>query len=162
MILGNEKIAKLTAEKKLIENFTPECLEPSGYDLRLGKAYRIKSDSFIGVSERKTPQVEEIKEEKILLKPGDYILVETLEKVNMPSDLMARILQRSSVFRCGCTLATAVVDPGYCGTLTMGLKNQSDQEFTIEKNAKIAQIVFEEVSGSSKKYDGKYQGGKVV
>ncbi|MDD5112240.1 MAG: dCTP deaminase [Candidatus Altiarchaeota archaeon] len=162
MILGNGSIGRLVAEHAMIEGYSDSCLESAGYDLRVGRAYHIMSDSFVGESERKTPEVKEINSQKITLKPNEYMLIETHEKVNMPSDIMARILPRSTIFRCGCTLVTAVVDPGYHGTLTMGLKNLSDREFTIEKMARIAQIVFEEVKDASKKYEGKYQGGKVV
>lgn len=162
MILGDARILKLVGEKNLVEGFNQECLGGAGYDLRLSKAYRLISDSLIGVKERRTPEVVEVRDNPLALKPDEYVLVETLEKVNMPENLMARILPRSSVFRCGCMLATAVVDPGYRGALTMGLKNVSDQKFTIERNARIAQIVFEEVVGSSRRYEGKYQGGKVV
>ncbi|MBM3309590.1 MAG: dCTP deaminase [Candidatus Altiarchaeales archaeon] len=162
MILGDCRILRLVEEKKLLENYSSDCLESAGYDLRLGRAYKLASDSFIGVKDRRTPKVVELEGDSFTLKPGDYILVESLEKVNMPVNVMARILPRSSIFRCGCMLATAVVDPGFNGTLTMGLKNASDQEFKLERNAKIAQIVFEEVEGNSKSYNGRYQGGKVV
>ena len=162
MILGDSRILERVEKQKLIENFSKECLESTGYDLRVNRAYMLGSDSFIGVKERKTPEVVEIESNTFELNPGDYILVETLEKVNMPSDVMARILPRSSLFRCGCILATAVVDPGYTGTLTIGLKNASDKVFKLERNARVAQIVFEEVIDSVKNYNGKYQGGKVV
>ena len=162
MIVGDARILTLVEEVKLLENFSIDCLEGAGYDLRVGRAYTVESDSFVGVKERRTPEVREVIADRFTLKPQEYLLVETVERVNMPHNLMARILQRSSIFRCGCMLATAVVDPGYCGTLTMGLKNASSREFTIEKNARIAQIVFEEVKDSRKAYAGRYQGGKVV
>jgi len=76
--------------------------------------------------------------------------------------LMARVLPRSSLFRCGASLRNAVVDPGYNGTLTFGLKNESEFNFVVEKGARICQIVFEAVHGETKPYQGKYQGGKVV
>jgi deoxycytidine triphosphate deaminase len=161
MVLGRSRILELVRDG-LIENFAEESLGGAGYDLRLGKAYRLESDSFLGVSQRKTPNVSEIPSARVTLKPGDYVLVETVEKVNMPSKIAARVLNRSTVFRCGCTLVNALVDPGYKGTLTFGLKNLSDKEFIVEKGARIAQIVFEEVSGETVEYDGKYQGGKVV
>ena len=162
MILGRAELLKRAVDEGLLEPFDVGCLEGAGYDLRLSKAYRLKSGGFIGVKDRRTPEVEEIKFETLTLKPGEYILIETLEKVAMPKDLIARILPRSSVFRCGCSLMNAVVDPGFNGTLTLGLKNESAHEFQIEKNARIAQIVFEEVSGETKMYSGRYQGGKVV
>jgi len=161
MVLGSSRILGLVG-KGLIEDFSPDCLGGAGYDLRLGRLYRLKSDGFLGVSDRRTPKVEEINSKSHTLKPGEYVLAETLERVNMPADLMARVLNRSTLFRCGCGLYNAVVDPGFTGTLTFGLKNLSDREFTVEKGARIAQIVFEEVEGETIKYDGKYQGGKVV
>ncbi|MFH1056079.1 MAG: dCTP deaminase [Candidatus Altiarchaeota archaeon] len=161
MVLGRSIILEL-AHGGLIEHFQLECLGGAGYDLRLGRIFKLKSDSALGVSSRKTPEVEEVKVESITLPPGEYVLVETLEKVNMPADLTARVLNRSTVFRCGCTIVNALVDPGYKGTLTFGLKNLSDRNFTIERGARIAQIVFERVEGEVIGYDGKYQGGKIV
>jgi len=63
----------------------------------------------------------------LTLKPGEYVLMETVEKVNMPSDLAARVLNKSSLFRCGASTFNALVDPGFRGTLTFGLRNISDQ-----------------------------------
>jgi len=162
MILGRSRILELVEEKNLIENFDIDCLEGAGYDLRIGRVYKIKSESFLGKSERKTPLIgEEIADEHVL-EPRGYRLIETIERVNMPADLTARVLPRSSVFRCGCAVITAVVDPGFGGTLTMGLRNLSSFNFKFEKEARIAQIVFESVDGETKVYEGKYQGGKVV
>ena len=97
-----------------------------------------------------------------MLAPGEYVLIETIEKVNMPENLIARVLNRSSLFRCGCSLFTAVVDPGYCGILTIGFKNLSEFPFEIEIGARVGQVVFETVKGETKLYCGRYQGGKVV
>ena len=162
MILSKEKISLLVKEKKLIEGFLETSLCGAGYDMRVGKFYRTCGSAALSAEGRSLPNAEEIKSDYVTLKPGDYILVETVEKVNMPKDLMAIILPRSSVFRAGCSLITAVVDPGYYGTLTMGFKNLSDCEFSLGKGARIGQIVFEEVSGEASAYDGRYQGGKVV
>jgi deoxycytidine triphosphate deaminase len=161
MILGRARILELVGEG-LIENFSADCLGGAGYDLRADRLYALESDSFLGVTSRQTPEVEEIEFGKYTVPPGEYILVETLEKVNMPSDVMARVLNRSTLFRCGCSLFNAVVDPGFKGTLTFGLKNLALRDFTLQRHARIAQIVFERVEGETVAYDGKYQGGKVV
>jgi dCTP deaminase len=161
MILGREKLLARIKEG-IIEGYDPSCLGGAGYDLRIGRLYFLKSGGFLGVEARKTPDIEEFPGEEYCLLSGEYALAETIEKVNMPDDLVARILNRSTVFRCGCTLATALVDPGFHGTLTLGIKNLSSQEFRLERGARIAQIVFEEIVGETLQYSGKYQGGKVV
>lgn len=162
MILGRERIFERVREDRLIEEFRGDCLEGAGYDLRVGRIYRLKSGGYIGVSSRDNPAVEEVRFDEYPLEPGEYILFETVERVNMPDDLMARILPRSSVFRAGCSLMNAVVDPGYEGTLTLGLRNLSRHVFRFERGARMAQIVFEEVAGKTKPYEGRYQGGRVV
>jgi len=162
MILGHEKIVEYVRKYNLIENFDKNCLSCSGYDLRIGKIYRISGSCFLRKADRKLPEIEEIPEERYSLARGEYLLLESLEKVNMPKNLAARILPRSTVFRCGASLITALVDPGYQGTLTMGLVNLGSEKFEIEKGSRIAQIIFEEILGEAKPYSGRYQGGKVI
>jgi len=164
-VLGYEEIKELIKTKKLLENVDEKNIQPSGVDVRVKCIYRLKNGGFLGVKNRKTPDVEVVakyKEEKFTLEPNEFVLVETMEKVNMPNDLLALVLPRSSLFRCGVSLHTAVVDPGFIGTLTFGMKNLSEHPFEIEIGSRIGQIVFEEVKGNTKLYEGKYQGGKVT
>ena len=162
MILSAERIRNQVTEEKLIEDYSEKSLNGAGYDLRVGRFYNIHGETLLGVEKRVLPLADEIKADQVTIKPGEYLLIETLEKVHMPKNLMARILPRSTLFRAGCSLITAVVDPGYYGTLTMGLTNLSGTDFRLEKGARVGQIVFEEVSGEALSYNGRYQGGKVV
>jgi deoxycytidine triphosphate deaminase len=162
MILGKKAIEKLIKEEKLLEDYDAKNIEGAGYDLRVSKFYATEGGTCLKKDYRRLPEIKEIPESLILLKPNEYILIETMEKVNMPANVAARVLNRSSLFRSGCSTFNAFVDPGFRGTLTFGLKNISDHEFSLEKGAKVAQIVFEEVKGGTELYNGKYQGGKVV
>jgi len=162
MILGRSEILEKVAEGKIIEEFEEACLESAGYDLRAGAFFRIEGNTKIGKDERTLPSIDEVDLDTILLEPDDYILVRTIEKVNMPHDVAARVLNRSSIFRSGCSVLTAFVDPGFQGQLTFGLRNLSKHSFTVEKGARLAQIVFEEVRGDTVPYTGRYQGGNVV
>jgi dUTP pyrophosphatase len=165
VVLGCEKILELIKNGSLIENADEKNVQPSGVDLRVQRIFRLKNGGFLGTDDRNTPDVESVSDRpggKIRLEPNEFVLVETMEKVNMPKDITAIILPRSSLFRCGVSLHTAVVDPGFKGTLTFGMKNLSEFPFEIEIGSKIGQIVFEEVKGNVKLYDGKYQGGKVT
>lgn len=164
-VIGYEQILKLIKQGSLIENVDEKNVQPSGVDLRVKCIYRLKNGGFLGINDRNTPDVEIVSDrsgEKVKLESNEFVLVETMEKVNMPKDVMATILPRSSLFRCGASLFTAVVDPGFQGTLTFGMKNLSEQSFEIEIGSRIGQIVFKEVKDNVKMYDGKYQGGKVT
>lgn len=166
VVIGHEKILELIKKTPpLMESLEEKNIQPSGVDIRAKCIYRLKNGGFIGIKERRTPNVENVCNEigkKFTLEPNEFVLVETVEKVNMPKDLMATILPRSSLFRCGVTLYTAVVDPGFQGTLTFGMKNLSKFPFEIEIGSRIGQIVFREVKDNVKLYNGKYQGGKVT
>ncbi|KKR25057.1 MAG: Deoxycytidine deaminase, partial [Candidatus Daviesbacteria bacterium GW2011_GWB1_39_5] len=95
------------------------------------------------------------------IKPGDYYLASTLEIINTPKDLMPLVFPRTSLFRAGLLLLNSKTDPGYRGTLTMGLKNLSDHEVTLQMGARICNIVFFKIEGMSVDYRGQHQGGRV-
>jgi deoxycytidine triphosphate deaminase len=161
MMLGAGELNKLIGGG-LIENHEPSSVGGAGYDLRVDRIYSIGSGSMLSEDERRTPKVSEMDFTQYRLGPGEYILCETLERINMPEDLAARVLNRSTLFRCGVSLFHALIDPGFHGTLTFGMKNLSAHEFLLGRHSRIAQIVFERVSGDTIGYDGRYQGGKIV
>lgn len=172
MFLGTSEIMKKIEEENLIENYSKVCIQSSGYDLRLEKLFEIVSLSFLGIDEKEMPKIKEILPKKqiigsglkefFILDPGEYCLAVTIEKINMPHDLVAFISNRSSLFRCGASIRSAVVDPGYKGKLTIGIKNETRHAIRIEKHARFAQLCFAKVSGSVSPYKGSYQGGKIV
>lgn len=187
MYLGSSEIKRRILEEKLLENCSIENVQGSGYDLKIEKLFLVGTHNerkklhasesilprskerssldgpaFLGKEERRLPDLQEAAEPTFKLAPDKYYLCLTRESVNMPKDLIAFILPRSTLFRCGVSLRTAVVDPGYRGALTIGIKNEGTLEFGLEQGARIAQIVFSEVRGVATEYNGKYQGGKVV
>ncbi|HET9947025.1 MAG TPA: hypothetical protein VFQ63_03095 [Patescibacteria group bacterium] len=171
MILGPQKLLELVKEIKLVEDLSERELtnpEGAGFDLRLGEVYKISGDAFLGETERKTADIELVQEytegekKTIVLKPGDYFLVSTIEKVNMPIFLTANFKPRTTTFRSGLFLRTGNVAPGYSGKLTFGLKNEGPIEVTIEMGARFVHMQVEEVLGEGNQYRGQWQGGRVA
>lgn len=171
MILGPKQLLKLVKQKKLVENLSERELtnpEGAGFDLRLGEVYKISGKAFLGVTERHTADIklvkkfDEKKSSKIIIKPGDFLLVKTIEDVNMPDNLTASITPRSTTYRSGLILRTGNVPPGYCGGLTFGLINEGPVNVTIEMGARFVHIQFSEVSGGGNMYRGQWQGGRVT
>jgi deoxycytidine triphosphate deaminase len=162
MYLGSSEIKRRVIQEKLLDNCSLENVQGAGVDLRIEKLYEVSGPAHLGTRDRKLPNLIEENGIHFKLEPDKYYLCLTTESVNMPEDLIAFILQRSTLFRCGVSLRTAVVDPGYRGALTIGIKNEGHMEFKLKRGARIAQIVFSEVKGNAEKYNGKYQGGKVV
>lgn len=171
MILGPKLLLKLVKEQKLVENLSERELtnpEGAGFDLRLGEVYKIKGTAFLGETHRKTADIELVKKYKegkkdsIKIKPGDFFLVKTIEKINLPINLSAVILSRTTTFRSGLFIRTGPVQPGYQGELTFGLKNEGPITVEIEMGARFVHVLFQEVKGSGSQYRGQWQGGRVT
>ncbi len=178
-VLGIDEILRRVKKEKLIENLGKRELENPegvGVDLRLGAVYKIISggafiqgDSGQVLGNRKGVKTKEIasfkkgkrKQEWVVVKPGEYYLVSCIEVLNTPKDLMPVVYPRSSLFRAGLLLLNSKTDPGYKGTLTMGLKNLSEFDVKLQMGARICNIVFFKIEGETVSYRGQHQDGRI-
>ena len=96
-----------------------------------------------------------------VLQPGEFVLGSTIEQVNIPTDIVARVEGRSSIGRLGVMVhvTAGYIDPGFNGNITLELFNCSDKPFQLNYGDRLCQIVFETLSSPCKHpYNGKYQG----
>ena len=175
-VIGLNMVMQRIEEGFLLENLGERDLtnpEGVGIDLRLGSVHKIiKGGAFIeaGLGKRKGVETKEIakfidgakKQKFISIEPGQYYLVQTLESVNTPLDLMPIVYPRSSLFRAGLLLLNSKTDPGYCGPLTMGLVNLSPFPVKLQMGARICNIVFHKIEGQTVSYRGQHQGGRIT
>lgn len=182
MTLSALKVLELNQKYKLIENLSDRELnnpEGVGIDIRVGEVYEIEGDGFLGVTERKMPNIKIIAstakgDKEVVMNPGDYLLVKTIEKFNIPSEkveiekgvhkyLTPIINPRSTLQRCGIGLFKTKTDPGYSGELTFGIANLGKQKFTFELGSRMFNVLIQEVTGDiSRAYSGQNQGGRVT
>ena len=170
MILGIKKLHELVESNNLVENLCDREKnnpEGAGFDLRLSEVYALEGSGFLGVENRDTPKTnlvgknEEGKSEEdnvFVFKPGEYHLIKTMEKVNLPTNLSGIILPRTTLFRSGLVLANGIVQPGYSGELTFGLINMGKSNIKISFGARVVHITFHEVLGEGNQYRGQWQG----
>lgn len=170
MIISPQELLKLVKKNNLVENLSERELtnpEGTGFDLRLGEVFKISGKAFLGETHRQTPDIKSVKvyDEKkpssLKIKPGDYFLVKTIEKINLPLNLSAVIIPRTTTFRSGLFIRTGPIQPGYSGELTFGLKNEGPVTVEIEMGARFVHLVFHEIKGRGSKYRGQWQGGRV-
>jgi len=171
MILGVKKLLKLVKTKKLVENLSGRELknpEGAGFDLRIGELYELKGKGFLGIEERKTPEIkliakfEKTKPRKVILQPQTYYLIKTVEKLNLPENLLALFTPRSTLYRSGVYIFGGQTAPGYQGELTTGIFNFRNEKFELEMGARVMHIMFFEVKGKSSLYRGQWQGGRIT
>ncbi|OQD89854.1 hypothetical protein PENANT_c002G00913 [Penicillium antarcticum] len=92
----------------------------------------------------------------ISLHPGAY-LVDFNETVQVPRDCMGSIFPRSLLWRSGVGITAGIVDAGYEGALGALIEVKNPHGVVLYQNAKLAQIVFEELSEAVEGYNGIYQ-----
>lgn len=101
------------------------------------------------------------KPKSVILELGAY-LVEFNEKIDTPLSLMGQIFVRSSLFRSGALLSAGVMDSGYKGAIGAMLQVVNPHGLLLFRDARLAQMVFHEMSGPVEGYSGTYQGSRSV
>jgi len=171
MFLGVDELLKKVQNDKLVEGLCERELnnpEGAGFDLRVGEFFKIQGEGFLGETERKTCKTisaavyKEGEKRVVKLKPGDFYLVKTIEKGNLPQDLVGILKPRSTLHRMGLFLMTTQIAPGYQGELTLALKNVGDATVEIELGSRIVHFMCSKVDGKTHLYRGQWQGGRVT
>ena len=97
----------------------------------------------------------------VKLDPGAY-LVEFNESVDVPLSLMGQIFVRSSLFRSGALVSAGVMDSGYRGAVGALLQVVNPHGLVLYQDARLAQMVFHDMSEPVEGYRGVYQGSGLV
>jgi dCTP deaminase len=155
VVLSDRDIrSEIAAGRIVIDPFIPEAVQPSSVDLHLDRRFRVFRNSrypFIDVRVEQpdmTELVEITGDDPFILHPGEFVLGSTLERVQLPDDLVARLEGKSSLGRLGLLIHSTAgyVDPGWEGNLTLELSNVANLPITLYDGMKIGQISFQRLS----------------
>ncbi len=163
---------ELESGRVVIRPYSPADLQPSSVDLHLDHSFRVFRNNryaFIDVRALQPDLTELIRiegDEPFILHPGEFVLGQTLEWVELPDDLVARLEGKSSLGRLGLLIHSTAgyVDPGWKGTLTLELSNVANLPIALYYGMRIGQISFFEMSSpvdrpyGSPELGSKYQG----
>ncbi|KAE8155528.1 putative dUTPase [Aspergillus tamarii] len=92
----------------------------------------------------------------ITLQPGAY-LIDFNETVHIPLNCMGSVFPGSSLWRSGVGIVAGVVHAGYEGAMGALMEVRNPSRVVLYRNAKLAQIVFEELGQSVEGYNSIYQ-----
>jgi dCTP deaminase len=135
-----------------------------GREFRVFRNYRL---AYIDVKQEMPNLTELVTIEEgnpFILHPDEFVLAVTLERVEVPSDLVGRLDGKSSLGRLGLIVHSTAgfVDPGFKGRLTLELRNISNLPITLYYAMPISQISFMQLTTPAEKPYGsgasKYQG----
>jgi dCTP deaminase len=173
VVLSDRTIrAEIESGRIEIDPYDASMIQPSSIDVRVDRKFRVFHNArhpYIDVRqpmEDLTELVEAEGDRPFILHPGEFVLGQTLERVTLPNDLVARLEGKSSLGRLGLLIHSTAgfVDSGFSGNLTLELSNVANLPITIYHGMPIGQISFMRMDGpvdspyGSESTDSKYQG----
>jgi dCTP deaminase len=156
MIYSDRDLKRIIKAKKL--GFEPvlkdDQIGPASIDLKLAdefKMFRIDKFSLLDTKKPIPPHfMETIKLEKnepFIVHPGSFIIASTSEYVKVSDDIVVTVEGKSSLARMGILVHTAgFVDPGFEGTITLEISNQSNIAVALYAGMYICQIAVSPLS----------------
>ncbi|HYH92411.1 MAG TPA: dCTP deaminase [Candidatus Saccharimonadales bacterium] len=146
--------AALEAGRVKIEPWDGEDIQPSSVDLHLDRTFRVFRNNRYPYIDVRAPQPDLTEmlsvddDEAFILHPGEFVLGQTLEWVELPDDLVARLEGKSSLGRLGLLIHSTAgyVDPGWKGNLTLELSNVANLPIALYHAMRIGQISFFKMS----------------
>ena len=174
MVLSDRSIREsLDSGHIVVDPLGEGCIQPASVDIRIDRHIRV----FLAPEEYSVVDVrtnldgitrpDEIPDPApYVLEPGEFILANTIENVELPDDVVARLEGKSSLGRLGLMVhATAgYIDPGFKGQLTLEISNVARARISIFYGMKIGQVSFLRLSTPAENPYGsgvlgsKYQG----
>ena len=173
MVLSDHSIRHQIAQGRIVvDPIDLDDVQPASIDLHLDSHFLVFSNSrqpYIDVRhalDDLTEPVEIDAETPFMLHPGEFVLGSTLEHIELPDDLVARLEGKSSLGRIGLLIHSTAgfVDPGWSGRLTLELSNVARLPIALYYGMKIGQISFLKLSTPADRLYGspelgsKYQG----
>jgi dCTP deaminase len=156
VVLSDRTIrVELEAGRIVIEPFDPTLVQPSSVDVRVDRRFRVFHNARYAYIDVRRPMddltelVEVQGDEPFILHPGEFVLGQTLERVTLPDDVVARLEGKSSLGRLGLLIHSTAgfVDSGFSGNLTLELSNVANLPITIYHGMPIGQISFMRMDG---------------
>ena len=173
MVLSDRTIKEELEKGRIVISPLGEgCIQPASVDVHLDRpllVFRNSRRAYIDIREDTSDLTEmvEIEDDKpFILHPGEFVLASTLEHIELPDDLVARLEGKSSLGRIGLLIHSTAgyVDPGWKGHLTLELSNVANLPVTLYYGMKIGQVSYLRLSTPAETLYGspalgsKYQG----
>lgn len=148
-ILSNVEIEERITENELVIGGDVSHIGPACYELRMGAIYYDLTEN--------DKRIDATINGSVLIKPGHRVVLITLESLNIPHNIIARVTSKGSLFSIGLSPVSTNADPGFTGNLGIVTQNFSDQYIEIPIGEHIAKVDFSLLSNASTKpYQGQH------
>lgn len=144
-----------------IDPYVEENVEPASVDLRLSSSFKrpIATGSVVDTRDKTSNAAyESFEADSVILQPNESVLAETVEWVELPNDLAADVVGRSSLGRLFVSVheTAGFGDPGFAGTITLEMTNSNPDPIRLHCGDRVCQIKFVQTSSPvNSPYGGK-------
>lgn len=135
-----------------------------GYDVRLADDFKIFTNvnsAIIDPLNMSNACYSDHKGPFCIIPPNSYILGHTVETFDLPRDVVALCVGKSTYARAGAIVNVTPIEPGFCGQVVIEISNATPLPLKVYANQGIAQFMFfesdEECETSYGERGGKYQ-----
>jgi dCTP deaminase len=116
-----------------------------GYDVRVGRNFKVFTNAHCAVVDPKNfdpSSFVDIEGDFCLIPPNSFALAETVEYLEIPRDVIAICVGKSTYARCGIIVNVTPLEPEWRGKVTLEISNTTPLPAKIYSNEGIAQILF--------------------
>lgn len=178
-LLSDRQIRDLAINKSMIKPFEEAQrndgrisfgLSSYGYDVRVGREFKIFTNVHSAEVDPKNFDahsfVDKVVDDYVTIPPNSFALARTIETFDMPREVMAICVGKSTYARCGIIVNVTPIESGWRGTITLEFSNTTPLPARIYANEGAAQLVFFagsdvcETSYADRK--GKYQDQRAI
>ncbi len=147
MLADAEIRAAIETGDLVIEPFNDECVEPASYDLSVGRVLLAGRG------------IVDPRRDKVILRTGDWAEIETLERLELSTNIAATYGVRSGITRRGIAwYGGPQIDPGYNGRLFVSIFNPTSEPFEINWGDRFCTLMFHRLKVDAHQYSGRFQG----
>src|SRR5215470_16539448 len=116
-----------------------------GYDIRVGRRFKVFTNARCTVVDPKhfdPASFVDMEGDFCLIPPNSFALAETVEYLEIPRDIIAICLGKSTYARCGVIVNVTPLEPEWRGEVTIEISNTTPLPAKIYAGEGIAQILF--------------------
>jgi dCTP deaminase len=116
-----------------------------GYDVRVGRKFKVFTNARCAVVDPKhfdPASFVDIEGDFCLIPPNSFALAETVEHFEIPRDVLAICVGKSTYARCGIIVNVTPLEPEWRGRVTIEISNTTPLPAKIYSGEGIAQILF--------------------
>jgi dCTP deaminase len=135
-----------------------------GYDVRVGRHFKVFTNVHCTVVDPKqfdSRSFVDIEGDHCIIPPNSFALAETVEYLEIPRDVIAICVGKSTYARCGIIVNVTPLEPEWRGRITIEISNTTPLPAKIYAGEGIAQILFLRAESSCRTSyadkKGKYQ-----